>query len=110
MPRRSKTDQELAYLRSAWEELEEQAVEYGFHTDLLMTPTISRGVWSFTAVAVSNARDAQGHPLATERVTFRFPSGRSVTLAGELWSVMHRFTNQIAEAFDRLARTGKYEG
>lgn len=104
MPRRSKTDQELAYLRSAWEELEEQAVEYNFHTDLLMTPTISRGVWSFTAIATSKDTDRQGHPLAVERVVFRFPSGRSVTLAGELWSVMHRFTQQIAEARDRLTR------
>lgn len=107
MPRPSKTDQELAYLRSAWEEVEEQAVEYGFKTDLLMTPTISRGVWSFSAVAVSKELDERGHPVATERVTFRYPSGRNVMFAGELWSVLHRFTDQIAEARDRLERARK---
>ena len=107
MPRMSKTDKELAYLRSAWEELEEQAVEYGFMTDLLMTPTISRGVWSLSAIAVSKELDGQGHPVATERVTFRYPNGRNVMFAGELWSVMHRFTEQIAEARDRIERTRK---
>lgn len=110
MPRPSKTDQELAYLRSAWEELEEQAVEYEFHTDLLMTPTISRGVWNVTVVATSKDRDSKGDPLGVERVQFRFPNGRMVTFAGEMWNVLHRFTEQVAEARDRIERTRQKKG
>lgn len=104
MARPSKMDQELAYLRSAWEELEDQAVEYGFHTDLLLTPTISRGVWNVTAVATSKELDEQGKALWIERCQFRYPNGRSVTFAGELWAVMRRFSNQIAEARDKMKR------
>lgn len=107
MPRQSKTDQELCYLRSAWEELEEQSVEYQFKTDLYLTPTISRGVWSVLAIAESQERDSKGAPLWTERCMFRFPNGRMTTFAGELWNVMHRFTEQIAEARDRMKRDPK---
>lgn len=104
MPRPSKTDQELAYLRSAWEEVEEMAVEYDFHVDIMMLPTISRGVWSFSIVATSKERTTLGDPVWTEKVQFRFPNGRMVTFAGELWNVLHRFTEQIAEARDKMKR------
>jgi len=97
-------DQELAYLRSAWEELEEQMVEYGFKTDLFLTPTISRGVWNVLAIAESQEHLQDGTPAWTERCMFRYPNGRSVTFAGELWAVMQRFTNQIAEARDKITR------
>jgi hypothetical protein len=97
-------DQELAYLRSAWEELEDQAVEYGFKTDLYMTPTISRGVWIVLAIAESKEQLQDGTPAYVERCQFRYPNGRSVTFAGELWAVMRRFTNQIAEARDNITR------
>lgn len=106
MPRTSKTDQELGYLRSAWEELEDQAIEYGFITTAVMIPTISRGVWSISFEARSKDTNDSGIPLRIERSQFRFPSGRQVTFAGELWSVLHRFTNQIAEARDSIARQG----
>lgn len=106
MPRTSKTDQELGYLRSAWEELEDQAIEYGFITTITMIPTISRGVWSLTLSARSKEVDPKGVSLYFERAQFRFPSGRQVTFAGELWTVLHRFTNQLAEARDSIARQG----
>lgn len=104
MARPSKMDQELAYLRSAWEELEDQAVEYDFITELVMIPTISRGVWNITAVARSREQLPTGNPVWVEKVQFRYPNGRSVTFAGELWAVMRRFSNQIAEARDKLKR------
>lgn len=105
MARPSKMDQELAYLRSAWEELEDQAVEYDFITELVMIPTISRGVWNISAVARSREHLADGTPAWVERCQFRYPNGRSVTFAGELWSVMRRFSQQIAEARDNIKRT-----
>jgi hypothetical protein len=105
MARPSKMDQELAYLRAAWEELEEQAVEHDFKTDLYMTPTISRGVWTVLAIAESKEQLQDGTPAWVERCQFRYPNGRSVTFAGELWSVMRRFTAQVAEARDKIKRT-----
>lgn len=107
MARKSKMDQEMAYLRSAWEEIEDQAIEYDFLTTMMMLPTISRGVWSITLYAYSKERDNQGEIKYTEKAQFRFPNGRSVTFAGELWAVLHRFTNQIAEARDNIKRTSK---
>lgn len=108
MARPSKMDQELAYLRSAWEEVEEQAVEYGFHTDFMLTPTISRGVWNVTAISTSKERLSDGTPAWTERCQFRYPNGRSVTFAGEFWAVMQRFTRQIGEARDKINRATQY--
>lgn len=104
MARPSKMDQELAYLRSAWEELEDQSVEYGFKTDLYMTPTISRGVWNVLAIAESKEHLDDGTPAWVEKCQFRYPNGRSVTFAGELWAVMRRFSRQIAEARDNITR------
>lgn len=107
MPRTSKTDQELAYLRSAWEEIEEQAIEYGFITDIRITPTISRGVWAIYVSATSKEVDEKGVPLHFERAMFRYPNGQNIMFAGGLWQFLHRFTNQLAEARDVIARTGQ---
>lgn len=104
MPRKSKTDEEIGFMRTAWEELEEQAVEYRFKTDLYITPTISRGVWHVTITGESMELDGKGHPVWRERVQYRWPNGFATTFAGELWAKLHKFTEQCAEARDRITR------
>ena len=104
MPRMSKTEQELNYLRSAWEEIEYAYTDIGFRVEVRMAPTISRGVWSVKVVAESKDRGPDGAPSMVESAVFRFPNGRLVTFAGELWSVLHKFNIQLEEARDRWTR------
>lgn len=104
MPRISKTEQELNYLRSAWEEIEYANTDIGFIVDVYLSPTISRGVWSVVVMARSREEDEHGLALMNERAIFRFPNGRMVTFAGELWAVLHKFNVQLEEARDRWTR------
>lgn len=104
MPRISKTEQELNYLRSAWEEVEYARTDINFVVEVHLVPTISRGVWSVVIKARSDEKSPDGYPVMVESAMFRFPNGRLVTLAGELWSVLHRFNIQLEEARDRWVR------
>lgn len=104
MPRMSKTEQELGYLRSAWEEIEYAATDIDTKVVVEMIPTVSRGVWSVVIRGESISTDLSGSPLWRERAVFRFPNGRLVTFAGELWSVLHKFNIQLEEARDRWTR------
>jgi len=104
MPRISKTEQELNYLRSAWEEVEYARTDVNFVITIMMVPTISRGVWSFEIVGTSMENDLFGEPIIHERAVFRFPNGRLQTFAGELWNVLHRFNVQLEEARDKWRR------
>jgi hypothetical protein len=107
MPRISKTEQELNYLRSAWEEIEYARVENNFSVTIVMVPTISRGVWSFEVRATSLETNLLDEPIIHERAVFRFPNGRLQTFAGELWNVLHRFNIQLEEARDKWTRAHK---
>lgn len=104
MPRMSKTEQELGYLRSAWEEVEYAATDIDTIVSIELRPTISRGVWSVVIIGESKQRDLGGDLLWREGAVFRFPNGRLVTFAGELWSVLHKFNIQLEEARDRWTR------
>lgn len=104
MPRISKTEQELGYLRAAWEEIEYAWTDVHFKVEVSMVPTLSRGVWAVAIVARSEEESADGFPLMMEKAMFRFPNGRLVTFAGELWSVLHKFNVQLEEARDRWTR------
>lgn len=107
MPRTSKTDQELAYLRSAWEEVEYIRVELDYHFEMALQPTVSRGVWAMVMVAESNHLYEDGVPHVRLRTMHRFPNGRNISFAGELWSVLHRFVKEIEEAEDAWKRAPK---
>jgi|SRR5689334_2461565 len=104
MPRISKTEQELNYLRSAWEEIEYARTDINTIVTLVMLPTISRGVWSVEVRGHSMDTDLLGVPLWSERAVFRFPNGRLQTFAGELWNVLHRFNIQLEESRDKWTR------
>ena len=104
MPRISKTEQELNYLRSAWEEVEYARTDNNFVITLHMVPTISRGVWNVEIIGTSMENDLFEKPIIKERAVFRFPNGRLQTFAGELWAVLHRFNVQLEEARDKWTR------
>lgn len=107
MPRISKTEQELNYLRSAWEEVEYAGTDVNFDVVITMRSTISRGVWAISVHGYSREKDKEGNPIMSEHATFRFPNGRLITFAGELWNVLHRFNVQLEEARDRWVRAPK---
>lgn len=110
MARTSKTEQELNYLRSAWEEVEFAAVENHFKIEIRMSPTISRGVWAIEMVGTCTDKYGDKIPPIREMAVFRFPNGRLVTFAGELWSVLHKFNIQLEEALDNWKRATGYTG
>lgn len=104
MARPSKTAQELGYLRSAWEEVEDMAHEHGVLVDVRILMTLSRGTFNIRAEAATIEKDLLGKPLGTTAIMVRFPNGHNTTLAGELWNCLHKLNDMAAEMRDAVLR------
>jgi hypothetical protein len=104
MPRPSKTSQELGYLRTAWEEIEDMQLEHHVLVTVKLIPVSSRGVWNLRGEIVTIECDTYDQPIGRSTIMMRFPNGHNTTFAGELWNMLHKLNIEAGELRDRVTR------
>lgn len=97
MPRPSKTEQELGYLRSFWNEVRALQSDYAAAVGLYAYPTERPGVWSYRLVFTPLVDNAYNH-VGSAAVQFLYPNGESQSFAGALWRQSMKLTELVADA------------
>lgn len=95
MPRPSKTDLELGYVRDFWQEVIDIEREHKSVVTLRITPANSRGVLVFRleAYAVNEIEDDSPRKDSIQR---GWPSASNTSLAGFMWSLARRLNDQMS--------------
>ena len=110
MPRVSKTDQELGYVRSFWNEVKTFQAVYGTTFGLSVHLSDRPGVLVFRMEAAS-LLDASGEGMGTNAIQFEFPTPHKTTMAGALWAHAMKLSDLIEENDKRRqAASGKRRG
>jgi len=104
MPRPSKTDQELGYLKAAWEEIEDMQREHGMITTVTLSTANSRGVFNIRGEVRTIETDLLKEPLGRSSIMVRYPNGNNTTFAGQLWNLLHKLNDEAGELRDRVMR------
>lgn len=109
MPRKSRTDQELGWLRSAWEELAEGELTHGAFCHIELRPMARRGVFKVVFV-MERPETEHGLPAWKGSVAHQYPNGNNTAFLGWLWQMCMRFTD-YADVSDHALQAGqKKEG
>jgi hypothetical protein len=96
MPRKTKTEQEANFMRSFWEEAITLQQEYAAAVGLHAYPTKRPGVWRFSLVFTPLIEDRE-NPLGDHAIRIEYPNGGNQSLAGALWDLSMKLTNQVDE-------------
>jgi len=102
--RKSKTDQEIGYIRMFWEECRAIEADYFGAVSLGGDPQNRTGIirfkLTFTPIGEGRAGVKGSHSVAVE-----FPGASIQTLAGTLWSASMKLHDLVALAWEEEART-----
>jgi hypothetical protein len=100
MPRQSRTDQEIGYLRAAWEEVDYAEVDSHWKVSIKLVKDRPRGCWQIIMTAEhENLFNELMRPIACS-YSWKFPNAREQTFAGALWEALHKFNVQMDETED----------
>lgn len=110
MPRVTKTDQELGYVRSFWNEIQTIQAIYGvaFEMSCFLSPRPGVLVFRLTTTSLL---DASGESMGKNSIQFEFPSPYKTTLAGALWAHAMKLSDLVEESDKRREKDpGKRRG
>jgi hypothetical protein len=96
MPRRSKTDVELGFLRSFWDVLKELEVEYGVQVTTTIYPTMRPGVCVYRLQGGQSPRIAGG-VQGPHSIQFEFPNAVQMSLSCAMWGYANKLSDMYAE-------------
>lgn len=94
MPRKSRTDQELGWLRSLWEELAEAELIHGAFCRIELRPMARRGVFTVSFV-MERPETEKGFPEWKGTQRHQYPNGQSTAFLSWLWGVSMRFGDYV---------------
>lgn len=95
MPRVTKTEQELGFLRSFWDEVRELEADFNGSVTVYETASPRPGVLSVRLVFTQIVGKKE-NPLPTCSYTYSFPSAANTTYAASKW-VATRALRQVVE-------------
>lgn len=99
MPRPSKQDQELGFIRSYWDEIREMEADYTGSVTVYEEPSRRPGVLEIRMV-FTEAIGHQDNPLSSCTYKYTFPSAANQTYAASKW-VGARALRQVVEDYIR---------
>lgn len=102
MTRKSKTDQELGYLKMFWEELRTLEVEYSGAVTMFVSASRRIGVMEYRLVFTSLLDDetASEHTCTYK---FDYPNAGNTILAGQLWNASRILADLVGDVQVRNA-------
>lgn len=96
MPRKSKTDQEIGYARSAWEERLDLEAEFKGAVTVMVTPEHRIGVWKIRMVYTVPTSDLL-NPLDTLSIAVIWPNGHEQSFMGCIWDCFIKLRAMVEE-------------
>lgn len=109
MPRKTKTEQELGFMRSFWDEVRTLQADYAAAVGLYAYPTDRPSVWSFRLVFTPLVENVE-NPVGSAAVQFIFPTAANQSLAGALWDQSMKLTELVASGHEPRAPRKKSWG
>lgn len=106
MARPSKTEQELGFLRSFWDECRMMEADYHAVVTVYCGTTGRPGVLRFRIV-FTPMLDTVEQPLGSQAIVFDFPSSSQYTLAGALWQHASKLHTMVMDSGNAPPRPRK---
>lgn len=101
MPRKSRTDQELGWLRSLWEEMAQAELVHGAYFRIVVKPSATRGI--FTCVfELERPETGSGPPAWKGAQALRYPNGQNTSFLCWLWGSAMRSSDYFDMADDAI--------
>lgn len=109
MPRRSKFDQELSWLRALWEEMAAAEMVHGCYCSVVLRPTASKGVFT---VSIEGVRPEVSNSIPPWQYTtmVRYPNGNATEFLSWLWGRMNRWGDEAALSDNNIPSAPLKEG
>lgn len=98
MPRPSKTEQEIGFIKSLWEELRTMEADHHGTVELKLYPSKRPGVLTIRMIFTPSLAGEDFH-LGAQALQFEFPGPQQATFAGALWLFAGRLHDQVANAW-----------
>jgi len=103
MPRPSKTEQEMGYLRDFWNEVRQMESEYHGQFEMHVIPTARPGIMQYR-MTFTPLLSSVPNGLGVVALTFGYPNVEHSTYAGFMWRKAISLTRMVGEAEDMLKR------
>lgn len=106
MPRKSRTDRELGWLSSIWEEMALVETRHGAFSVVELRPTVIRSIFTVRLSAARAAVDEE-RPGWSYSSLVRYPTGDNTEFLAWLWGRASRFADEAALS-DTSATHGEF--
>ena|SRR5690242_1532712 len=106
MPRPSKTEQELGYLRDFWNEVRVTESEYHGMFEMYVTPTPRPGVMQYL-MRFTPIMGGELNHMGVTVLAFAYPNVEQSSYAGFMWRKAITLSRMVQEAADRAPKNGK---
>jgi len=103
MPRPSKTEQEMGYLRDFWNEVRQTEAEYHGMFEMHVVPTARPGVMQYR-MTFTPLLNGEKNGLGVVALTFGYPNVEQSTYAGFMWRKAITLSRMVEEAKGMLKR------
>lgn len=103
MPRPSKTEQEMGYLRDFWNEVRQAEAEYSGVFEMHVIPVARPGVMQYR-MTFTPLMGLLPNGLTVQALTFLYPNAEQSTYAGFMWRKAITLTRMVEEAAERTKR------
>ncbi len=105
MPRKTKQEQEQAYLRNFWDEIREMEADYGGVVQVSMDATNRPGVFVLR-ISFTPFLGTEDNPIGSCFYKRDFPDSYNTSLAGAYWSAALRLLQLVEVQMKGRLRTG----
>lgn len=101
MPRPTKTDQEMGYLRDFWTEVRTMEAEYNGMFSMQVRPAGRPGVMVYRMI-FTPLMGAQENGMGVSALEFTYPNVEQSTYAGFIWRKAIALSRQVEEGLPKL--------
>lgn len=101
MPRPTKTDQEMGYLRDFWNEVRTMEAEYAGMFSMQVRPAARPGVMVYRML-FTPLMEGLENGLGTTALEFSYPNVEQSTYAGFMWRKAIALSRQVEEGLPKL--------
>lgn len=98
MPRPSKTEQEVGFIHSLWEELRTMEADHHGTVSITLHPSRRPGILTIRMVFTPALAGEENH-LGTSAVQYDFPGPAVQSFAGSLWMFAGRLHDLVSRAW-----------
>jgi len=109
MPRKTKTDEEVGYLRAFWDEVREMEADFNGAVSIQELPSKRPGVLEIH-LSFTQAVGTLDNPLSQAKYKYTFPTALNQTYAASKWVAARALRQVVADMDEDLKRPRRKRG